>query len=144
MSSKRPIRTILKWMAALLPVVLAVLVLPPVAHADLNVPISGSTYSDANTWYLSATFRQVTLDKGGYIQVNIDVAPKLSNGSPDYMKWRIYITPNYGPIYAINQDPASWTNLGYYGPPGTFFRNSFARGTTCPNCNHNFSGNEDY
>ncbi|MFV2100489.1 hypothetical protein [Micromonospora sp. LOL_024] len=117
---------------------------PAAADLALNIPISGSTYSSSSVYYLSAEWRQVTLDQGGYILVNLDRTPRLSNGTPDYMKWMIYVTPNNSPMKTINQDPAAWTNMGYFGPPGTYFRNRFARGTTCNNCDHNFSGNMDY
>ncbi|WKU07263.1 hypothetical protein [Micromonospora sp. HUAS LYJ1] len=126
---------------------LAIIAIPSPAQAGvltLNTPISGSTYSSSTTYYLSSEFRKVTLDRNGNVYVNLDSAPKLSNGSADYMKWIIYITPNDSPVKVINQDPSAWTDMGYFGPPGTYFRNKFARGTTCNNCNHNFSGNMDY
>ncbi|MET8462865.1 hypothetical protein [Micromonospora zamorensis] len=116
----------------------------PIGTLALNSPISGSTYSSSTVYYLSAEWRQVTLDKNGYIQVNLDRTPRKSNGAADYMKWIIYVTPNDSPMKTINQDSTAWTSMGYFGPPGTYFRNKFARGTTCNNCDHNFSGNLDY
>jgi hypothetical protein len=123
---------------------LALGVFPTPASAAYRVPIDGETWSDSNVWYTSATFRMVShAPDGPYISINISTAPKLSNGTADFIKWRIR-TDVDGPTYAINQTPSTFTDLGYYGPPGTHFRNKFARGTTCPNCNHSFSGRMTY
>jgi hypothetical protein len=71
-----------------------VVVLPTAAHAELDTPISGNTGSNSTVFYLSANFRQITddldyLGQIGYVHINIDSAPKLSNGSPDGLKWRL-------------------------------------------------------
>jgi hypothetical protein len=115
------------------------------AFAATDVAISGSTYSSNDTWYLSSTYRTVTSVDGGYVSINIDVAPKLNTNQPDYLQWRLHLGPgNYTQVFGLSQDPNAWTSLGYYGPPGRQFKNVFARGTTCNNCNHNFSGNMTY
>ncbi|WP_213452255.1 hypothetical protein [Rhizomonospora bruguierae] len=122
---------------------LAIAGFPTAAWADYRVPISGDTWSDSGVWYTSATWRTVSFADGPYVSINISKAPKLRSGSPDYIKWRIKVTDD-GPTYAINQTASTYTDLGYYGPPGTQFRNKFARGTTCSNCDHSFSGRMTY
>lgn len=94
----------------------------------------------------SNNYRTITNDQGGWVKLQLDVRPKLANGTNDQIKWRL-----------IGNDGSIWDGATYYiadtswhwltqKPVGWQFRNSFARYTTCTSsgCNHNFSGNMDY
>lgn len=134
------------FVTGILATILSPVVFAAPAQAVYQTPISGSTYSSGTAWYLSTTWRTVSFSHGPYILLNINRAPRLSNGSsPDYMRWRINLNDSYnGPTFAINQTPSGYTDLGYYGPPNLQFRNSFGRGTTCNNCDHDFTGHMTY
>lgn len=150
MSHRRKILIGIRSLIASLTATMALVAFAPTAaYAALNTPISGNTGSNSLNYYLSANFRTITDDmypQGavGYVWINIDVAPKFANGTPDGLKWRLYYNGGYHNYKVLNQAPALWVDLGFVGYPGQSFRNSFTRANDCPNCNHNFSGNMNY
>lgn len=124
-----------------------VIVVPTAAHAAYDAPISGNTGSNSMVYYLSANFRTLSVDMGGYVQINIDRTPRFSDGTtPDHLKWRIKRNSDgaYRGPWALNQDPAAWVSLGFIDYPHQMFRNAFTRGHDCPNCDHDFWGNMNY
>ncbi|WP_148083629.1 hypothetical protein [Micromonospora sp. Llam0] len=147
MSNSKSSRTLLSKVAVVttLIAVLSPTLLATPAYAGYQTPISGSTFSSGTVWYLSTTWRTVSF-YGPYIEINIHRAPRLADGKADYMRWRINqgSSSTDGPVYAINETPSGYTDLGYYGPPYTQFRNKFGRGTTCNNCDHDFEGKMTY
>jgi hypothetical protein len=138
------------WRRGIAVAVLATLVVglaaPSPAFADY-VSLSGTTYSDADAWYISSNYRTITSAYGGDIYLGIGTPPLMSDAQTgDQIKWRLI--GNWGEIWDNKTtyhtgNSQQWINNK---PVGWQFRNSFARYTTCQInwCRHDFTGWELY
>jgi hypothetical protein len=123
--------------------ILLVMALPSPANAADWVSISGSTFSSSSAWHVSENIRTKSGDSA--VKAKFSSRPLLADGtSSDQLKFGIVHAccyPSYPIIGSIQYfSNSSERTLVSTLASGTQFRTTFARYTTCNNCNHNFAG----
>ena len=107
--------------------------------------INGETYSNATKWYVSDTLRYLETPSG--VAIKFSTMPRFSNGATDGIKWQLLKTngsalSDVSFMYSLNK---TYTLLNGGGPSALYFKNKFARTSTCTsNCGHTFQGSEWY
>lgn len=148
LANQKPFRSRIHRSAAVAVIAAAaVLASPSAVYAASWHDISGTTWSDATKWYVSATDRYK--DGTGIVSATMSRLPTFKSGAVDGLWFEL--TNRQGGMIPGNNVSILFNRTGVQGnvsatiPSGTVFRNAFARKTTCQSdCLHDFAGSEYY